>query len=276
MSYVNLPFHIPHEQQAALYGLGQEELSYEEQLARHQECTATNKQVEADFSAAMKAWKKAKRAYEKYITEAKRAGAKNAGIDSAYASKMATYNAKMRQYEAAYAAWKNKADQNQNCIRAKRESDAAQKREAEALAKEYGATLNKTGTWWCISASTKKKAEEECAWMSQTVRGVGALNTTGQHACFLKNYPTCKYWSCPSHPGRAPTKPTHPGSKPPHVARPTPVDKPGRKPSEPTLQDCGPKPVEPSMGIGTAGLIAILVLGGGALGYRYYKKRKKK
>lgn len=274
MSYTTLPIHAPTPMQRTLMGLGAE-LSYEEQKAQYDSCRATNRELEQAYADAMKAWKKAKKARAAYLVEAKKVAAKNMAIDTSYASKLATYNAKMREYEVAYAQWKSKADQNQNCIQAKRDSDAQQQREAEALAREYGVTLRKTGTWWCISASTKKKMEDECAAIRQTVRGVGALNTSGLSACFLKNYPTCKYWSCPSHPGRAPTKPTPPDAKKKHYPPPKSVPEAGPEPTPPTVTDCGPAPVQPAMGIGTAGLIAVLVVGGGVVGYRWYKKRKK-
>lgn len=274
MSYTSLPFHVPDRQQAMLMGFGAE-LSYDEQKAQYDACSAANKAEEQAYEAARKAWKKAAAAYAKFLVDAKKAAAKNMSIDTGYASKLASYNARMREYEAAYAVWKSKADQNTNCIAAKKASDAAQKKEALALAKEYGVKLPTSGSWWCISAANKKKAADECAWMSQTIRGVGAINPAGFHACFLKNYPTCKTWSCPSHPGLAPKKPTPPDAKPPHVAQPKPVDKPGPEPPKPQLTDCGPPPIQPQMGVGTAGLIAVLVIGGGVVGYRWYKKRKK-
>jgi len=274
MSYTSLPFHPPSPVQANLMGFGAE-LSYEEQKAQYDSCRASNRELENAYADAMKAWKKARKAYAKYVIESKKASAQNRGIDTAYASKLATYNAKMRQYREAYAKWKSKADQNTNCIQAKRESDAQQQREARALAREYGVNLPTTGQWWCISAAQKKKSEEECAWMNQPVRGFGALNKSGYHACFLKNYPACKTWSCPSHPGKAPTKPTPPAAKQPHVPPPKSVPQAGPKPPSPKLTECGPAPVNPQMGIGTAGLLAVLVVGGGVVGYRWYKKRKK-
>lgn len=274
MSYTSLPIHLPERNQAVLMGLGAE-LSYEEQKAQYDTCSSANKELKKAYEAAHAAWKKARRAHMKFVVEAKRVAASNQAIDTTYASRLATYNAKMRQYETAYAIWKKKADQNRNCINAKRESDAQQQREAEALAREYGVTLRKSGTWWCISASAKQRAAEECAAIRQPIRGMGALNTSGYSVCFLKNYPTCRTWSCPSHPGTAPKKPTPPDAKPPYRKPPTPVDKPGPEPPEPELTDCGPAPVQPQMGVGTAGLIAVLVVGGGVVGYRWYKKRKK-
>lgn len=267
MSYVTLPIHLPRAIGA--------EASYEEQKAVYDACVRTNRDANAAYEAAFKKWKAAKKAHEAFVLAAKRASGQNAKLDADYASKQATYAAKASQYKTAMATWLDKKARHDACVAQKQQSDLEQQRQAEAVAKTYGVTLPKSGTWWCISPTAKQKAERECAAVTQTVRGIGALNPAGLHVCMLKNYPACKTWSCPSDPGHRPRPPTRPGDPPKHVPTPPPVPGPGDKPKPPLSRECGPAPVAPAMGLGTAGLIAILALGGGVVGYRWYKKRKK-
>ena len=276
MSYVNLPVHLPQLTNEDLMGrgLGQEP-SYEERAAAYNSCSTRNAETKQVFEQALTDWRRAKKAYDDYIVVKKRIAAANAGADSAYALRVASYNAQMRLYEPTLADWQKKKKSYDAGVAYKAAKEAEQQSQARALAVTYGITLPTTGVWWCVSQSTKAQAQKDCERLKGAVKGMGALSATDYKACFLASMPTCISWSLPMNPGPPPEAPRSPGDRPPRQTHPPAVANPGPQPGEPALIDCGPRPKAPAFGLGTAGLLAVLAVGGGVLGYRWWKKRGK-
>lgn len=258
MSYVTLHASYP------MSGLGD----------AYSDCVARNAQSTEAYQLSLAEWKKAQAAYQRYqeqltawnkqSEERKRA---EANQQSWYRSAQREYQLKKEAWEKARAIYVRDMTYNQNV-------SAKQAAARRAVEQKYNIKLPAD----CISSGQKTEMQRVCS----SVKGIGYVFSMGEFpACALAELPTCQPRRVVVDPGPMPEPPQKPTPLPPLGTKPSPVPKPGPAPPTPKLESCTrpeAPPADDRMAAGavrTFGLIAILAVGGGVLGYRAWRKRKR-
>lgn len=258
MSYVNLHASFP----APVKSLGVTE-------EEHAACLARNADATSSYEGALIRWKLKKRRYEASVAllnewkrQAKIRGAKAASQGATYASRLTSYRTIHRNWKKA--ADKYKADLLYN--KALHDDDAKQQSRVES---KYGVKF--PSQMVCINGSQKADMQRACD-ISQ-VKGLGWVFPSGQYPpCALAELNACRTRRTLVPPGPEPQPPEKPEPLPPMPAKPPVVPDPGAPTKKPTLETC-----EDPTRVGafaTFGLLGVLAVGGGVLGYRAWKKRK--
>ena len=253
MSYVNLHAQFP---------MGATE---------YEACSARNAELQQSYEVALAAWDAKNAVYQQYLKDLKiwqdneqRRRAKAAGLASSYASKLASYKAALRTYNEKFAAYQAVVDYNAGL-------DAADFAQKQRAMKKYGITS--MGGANCVDPSQKPDIQRACEFSQ--VKGIGGpylFDLTRTNPCLLNEFNVCKPRKVATHPGNPPTAPTPPPATPDPEPQPKPVADPGSKPTPPGYEQCRELSAG---GIATFGLLAVLIVGGGAFGYHQWKKRKK-
>lgn len=254
MSYVNLHADFP----PSLDGV------YEDCLARVDALRAEYERAKGIWAQKNASYQAYKKADAEWVAEAKRRGALAAQRDASYAAAVTSYNANLKKWQAAMAQYN--ADLAYN--KALHNSDASRRAQVES---KYGIKFPSDVV--CASQAQHDYAARMC----MPIKGLGQnLNFDFQipkyPACAVAELNVCRPRRTLKHPGNEPRPPSPPEPVPKMPSRPPAVPDPGPKPVEPAYERC----VKPGGGgIATFGLITVLAVGAGALGYRAYKKRKK-
>lgn len=251
MSYINL-----HAQYPAGFG-----------ATEYEECMAANNAVRAEYEAQVQVWQRKKKAFDIYQGDyklwenaMKKRSAQAAQTAASYASKMQRYRAELEAWQKAVTAYKKARDYNAML-------QSTEDRKRRAVEQKYGIKL----PGGCLDPAQKAEVKRQCE--ASGVKGLGYIFKLSDYpACALNELVVCVPRVPEINPGPEPMPPTPPAALP------------GAPPPPPVVADPGPKPPEPPYaqcqesfagGVVTFGLIAVLVAGGGYLGYRQWKKRKK-
>lgn len=239
-------------------------------IEEYEACLARNQALADEHAAKLEDWKALRARYDKYLAELKawkKANDKRAGqamgLKSAYARAQNSYSAARKAWQARVTAYENARAYN-------RDLDAQDKEKRDRVERKYG--IKFPADEWCTDPADRADIDRACEIAS--VKGIGATFSGGQYPpCAIAELNTCRPRKQVVHPGPMPTPPQPPALPPAVGPAPQPVPDPGPKPPNPPREACtAPRG---SGGIATFGLIAVLVAGGGVLGYRAYKKRKK-
>lgn len=238
---------------------------------QYEECTLRNTALEDAYAPKLAAWQAAKANYDAYVKrynawkkEHDRWRGKAIGVATSYASAMASYSAAMKTYKEKLAAFNAAVAYNTNL-------DAADI-EAKAKALENYDIVFMGGAN-CVDPTQKAEISRACE--QSQVKGIGLglylFDLKRTNPCILDKFNVCKPRKVATHPGNPPKEPVK-GTVPDPPVEPTPVTDPGPAPPGPQYEKCQESAAG---GIATFGLLAILIVGGGALGYRQWKKRKR-
>lgn len=257
MSYVNLHANYP-----PASGLGNPVEEYEQ-------CLTENDALKAVYQDELSRWTQQRKAFDAYVTAHRawkkaadqRAG-KAMGAASAYARAQNSYN-------AARAAWQERVTAYENARAYNRSLDEDDRRKRDTVERKYGVKFPADAL--CVEPGQRQAINRACEIAS--VKGLGyTFDIRGWPPCALAALNTCRPRKTVVHPGPRPTPPNPPAPPPPLRDPPREAADPGPKPPAPEYAYCK-SPL--GGGMATFGLIAVLAVGGGVLGYRAYKKRKK-
>lgn len=253
MSYVTLHAQFPP-------GLGATE---------YEQCLAQNDVLRSDYEAQLAAWEPQKRAYDIYKGDLKLWQDAIKKRSSQIAQAAATYAARMASYKAKRTDWEERMRAYQKALSYNRGLDAKDAAVKAAVEQKYGIKFPADGL--CLDATQKSSVQRVCE--ATGVKGLGYIFSVRNYpACALNELNVCRSRATAVDPGPPPAEPTPPAAAPPPPPEPPPVADPGPAPPAPKYLPCQKPAVG---GIATFGLLAVLIVGGGALGYRQWKKRKK-
>jgi hypothetical protein len=196
-------------------------------------------------------------------------------IDAAYSSLLPGYN-------AALAAWQTKNSQYQSLVTQRNSILMAQSAATASVVRATGVNPP-TGYTGCVNASDKAAYQQTCNGKSVVVRGVDGLGwarVTGFPSffgvglgaatapeCAWAQLPTCvPLPPVPPNPGPAPAAPVK-AAYPPVPVPPTPI-------AIPVDPGAAPAPSVQPKAIAVGGILAIVLVGGGALYYLSTRKKK--
>lgn len=235
-------------------------------------CLAANASTKGAYEASVKEWQRRKDAYDAYQDalkewqrEAKNRGALAAQRDARYASAMTSYKANLKKWADAVRAYVAALEYNKSIS----DSDGSQRARTE---QNWGIKFPSDAR--CLDPAQRAKVNQLCEIAS--IKGVGlgyTFDLNAYPACALKELHDCRPLMTANPPGVRPSAPRAPDPLPPMPAKPPPAPDPGSKPRAPTLITC--KEPHSAGGVTTFGLLAVLAVGGGIVGYRQWKKRKK-
>lgn len=200
----------------------------------------------------------------------------------------ADYAAANRIYEAAYAAWQAKNKQYQSAV-AHRNAVSMSMSSATASVVRSTGVNPPAGYTGCLNANDKASYEARCndakSAASVVVRGVDGLGwarvtgfpsffgvglgSTLPPECAWSELPSCvPLPSVPPNPGPAPKRPVK-AAYPPAPVKPPPIAIPPAPGPPPASQ-----PAVPQKAIAVGGILAAVLVGGGALYYLSTRKKK--
>lgn len=239
-------------------------------IEEYEACLERNQALADEHAIELAAYNERRAHHDAYLREVqawKKANDRRAGqvmgLKSAYARAQNSYSAALKSWQTRVTAYENARAYN-------RDLDAADAEKRTRVERKYGIKFPSDAL--CVDQSQRADINRACEVAS--VKGLGYTFTGNQYpACAIAELNTCRPRKQVVHPGPRPTPPQPPALPPEVGPAPPPVPDPGPKPPNPPREAC--KPPRGSGGIATFGLIAVLVAGGGVLGYRAYKKRKK-